>query len=139
MGSPSAVFKKRQCFECKKYCSKFFPYEVERATTSSGASLLDEEIDETLGSTTKKVYYHKKCAQIKQYRNEHYQQGGFAIVLKDLMDRFRAIEFIKAEQKRMKEETEEEEESDDKEIFETCQEYIFSILQGNKRDNRCCY
>mmetsp|Transcript_30662 Transcript_30662/g.34417 ORF Transcript_30662/g.34417 Transcript_30662/m.34417 type:complete len:330 (+) Transcript_30662:66-1055(+) len=107
--SPSAVFKKRQCFECKKYCSKFFPYEVERATTSSGASLLDEEIDETLGSTTRKVYYHKKCAQIKQYRNEHYQQGGFAIVLKDLMDRFRAIEFIKAEQKRMKEETEEEE------------------------------
>merc|ERR1712238_331090 len=81
----------------------------ERVTTSWSASLLDEEIVETLGSTTKKVYYHKKCAQIKQYRNEHYQQGGFAIVLKDLMDRFRAIEFIKAEQKRIKEEKEEEE------------------------------
>jgi len=106
--SPSAVFKKRQCLECKKCCSKFKffqgGYEVERVTTSSGASLLDEEIDETLGSTTKKVYYHKQCAQIKQYRNDHYNQGGFAIVLKDLMDRSRAIELEKAEQKQMEEE-----------------------------------
>jgi len=83
---PSTIYnKRRKCVECGKNCSKLY-----------GRSKVD---------TTKKVYYHKKCAQIEQYRNQHNQ--GFTIVLKELMDRSRAIELeaqrkrIEAQQQRM--------------------------------------
>lgn len=82
---PSTIYKRRKCVECEKNCSKFHGrYKVD---------------------TTQKVYYHKKCAQIKQYQNQH--NKGFTIVLKELMDRSRAIELeaqrkrIEAQQKRM--------------------------------------
>jgi len=83
----STIYKRRKCVECGKNCSKLYGrYKVD---------------------TTKKVYYHKKCAQIKQYRNQHNQ--GFTIVLKELIDRSRAIELeaqrkrIEAQQQRMEE------------------------------------
>jgi len=82
---PSTIYTRRKCVECEKNCSKFH-----------GGYKVD---------TTKKVYYHKKCAQIKQYRNQHNQE--YTIVLKELMDRSRAIELeaqrkqIEAQQKRM--------------------------------------
>lgn len=102
--APTNPFKTRKCYECGRDCSKFQGYKKEYCQevvgTPTTKSLFDE--DESMmkenrctsksGGKNKKIYYHKWCYQMKQYRDEHKRNSGFSSVMKELLGYFARIE-----------------------------------------------
>lgn len=94
----SAVFKFRPCSECGRKCTKMQGYTKEIVETKTN-TVFDEETstgeEEPLVET--KIYFHKWCSQIKEYRQDHKEQ--FQPVMRNLLDHFRALE-LEAQMKR---------------------------------------
>lgn len=86
MGNPSsAIFKDRPCSECGRKCNKMQGYTKESVETI----VVDEETgEETIVET--KIYFHKWCSQIKEFRQDH--KENFQTVMRNLLDHFRALE-----------------------------------------------
>jgi len=95
----SAVFKSRVCSECGNKCTKLQGYKKEK-TEMTVLVVVDEETgEENEVKETTKIYYHKWCSQIKEYREEHKQNGAYETVMRNLLDYFRALE-LEAQMKR---------------------------------------
>lgn len=88
----SAIFKNRPCSECGGKCTKLQGYTKEIVDRN----IVDDETGDESVVTTK-IYFHKWCAQLKDYRHEH--QKGFRAVVHEMMDYFRALE-LEAQVKR---------------------------------------
>merc|ERR1712224_1013024 len=116
-----------------------------------GDSLFDQ--DESVKSfwrsnTNKKtkIYYHKWCYQVKQYREEHKENSGFRAVMQQLLDHFAALELaarIKAEEeaKRKAEEErlralEEEEARLAAEAEQDATRYEVNLVDGKKKKKK---
>ncbi|KAG7351528.1 hypothetical protein IV203_010888 [Nitzschia inconspicua] len=87
----SAMFKTRQCSWCGQGCNKLKGYnkEVVEGTTFNEETGVEEP-------TTTKIYFHKWCSQLKEWKEVH--QEGWKKVMDGLIGHFRAIEL--AEQRR---------------------------------------
>lgn len=93
----SAIFKDRRCSECGGKCTKLKGYSKVIVANHMFEEGTSRELPIEESSSTKKIYLHKWCSQLRDYRNEH--KEGFNGVLCQLMDYFRALE-LEAQMKR---------------------------------------
>merc|ERR1712238_626254 len=100
--SPSAVFKSRSCAECGGKCTKLQGYKKEEVFKTILVVVdPDTGVEKEMQEATK-MYYHKWCHQVKEYRDAHkHRDDGddYASVMRNPLDYFRALE-LEAQLKR---------------------------------------
>jgi len=93
--SPSAVFKARSCAECGGKCSKLQGYKKEEVLKTIALEVDPDTGEEKEIKVSTKMYYHKWCHQVKEYRDEHQHRDDgddYESVMRNLLDYFRALE-----------------------------------------------
>lgn len=85
--SSSGILKVQTCAECGRYCNKIQGYATEIAKKKTSGARNSNNGEGSQPSehteTTTKIYYHKWCQQIKEWRIEHAKT--YRTVLKDLL------------------------------------------------------
>merc|ERR1712238_330445 len=94
--SPSAVFKSRSCAECGGKCTKLQGNKKEEVLKTILVVVMDPDTgaEKEMKEATK-MYYHKWCHQVKEYRDAHQHRDDgddYASVMRNLLDYFRALE-----------------------------------------------
>eukprot|EP00751_Fragilariopsis_kerguelensis_P016007 CAMPEP_0170848048 /NCGR_PEP_ID=MMETSP0734-20130129/9134_1 /TAXON_ID=186038 /ORGANISM="Fragilariopsis kerguelensis, Strain L26-C5" /LENGTH=406 /DNA_ID=CAMNT_0011217359 /DNA_START=74 /DNA_END=1291 /DNA_ORIENTATION=+ len=93
--SPSAVFKARSCAECGGKCTKLQGYKKEEVLKTIALEVDPDTGEEKEIKVSTKMYYHKWCHQVKEYRDEHQHRDDgddYESVMRNLLDYFRALE-----------------------------------------------
>jgi len=93
--SPSAVFKARSCAECGGKCTKLQGYKKEEVVKTIALEVDPDTGEEKEIKVSTKMYYHKWCHQVKEYRDEHQHRDDgddYESVMRNLLDYFRALE-----------------------------------------------
>merc|ERR1719491_776038 len=93
--SPSAVFKARSCAECGGKCTKLQGYKKEEVLKTIAFEVDPDTGEEKEMKESTKMYYHKWCHQVKEYRDEHQHRDDgddYESVMRNLLDYFRALE-----------------------------------------------
>jgi len=93
--SPSAVFKARSCAECGGKCTKLQGYKKEEVLKTISLEVDPDTGEEKELKESTKMYYHKWCHQVKEYRDEHQHRDDgddYESVMRNLLDYFRALE-----------------------------------------------